>query len=61
MKNLAVIIIGYILVLIAYVSSLTNSYLIMQLIGATTLKWVLWVVAIVFAIVGMILVAVGSE
>ena len=61
MKNLAVIIIGYILVLIAYVSSLTNSYLIMQLIGATTLMWVLWVVAIVFAIVGMILVAVGSE
>jgi hypothetical protein len=59
MTNTAVTLIGFLLILVGYVASLWNSYLIMQLIGATTFMWVIWVVGMVFLIIGSVLCAIG--
>jgi hypothetical protein len=61
MGSLGVAILGGILLLIGFVSSFWNSYLIMVTIAASGFMWLLWYTAIGCTIIGSILCALAKD
>jgi len=61
MGNLGVSIIGLLMIVFGMIAGYVNSFLIMQLIGATTTMWVLWVSSGICVIIGSILIKLAED
>jgi hypothetical protein len=60
MANYGVMAIGVLMSLVGLITGYANSYLVMQLIGATTTMWVLWYLSIALIILGSIILKLSE-
>jgi hypothetical protein len=60
MTNVGVLIIGLFLTVSALIAGYVNSFMVMEMIGATTMMWVLWVISLTGVIIGGILLKLGE-
>jgi len=60
MSNAGTIVLGGLMLVVGLVASYVNSYLILQLIGATSTMWALWWGSMILVIAGTFVVKAGE-
>ena len=60
MGNIGELLVGLLMVVSGLVAGYVNSFMVMQLIGATTTMWVLWFSSILMVIIGSALLKLAE-